>query len=406
MIGEPVSGRRLGSRPLIALLAAFLTMTAMSIDMNLPAIPAIARGLDATLTASQLTVTLFFAGFAAGQLVWGPMSDRFGRRSGMLIGTALFVAASLGCALAPTIGWLLGLRVLQGFAAGAGSTLGRAIVRDLFTGPEMARVLSLVMTCFIMAPIIAPSIGALILGIAPWRAIFALLSLYGLLLLVLTVLFLDESLKVRNPDALQPVRLLRAFAAVFRNPASRAPAWTVVLVYSALDIYLATSPAVFMAGYGMTPGGFGLVFAGIAVFMAAGTLLNARLVRFMGLRPIMLRALVVGVGVTALTLLAAQAHWGGWWPLVPGLGCFFVTFGMVAANGTTLSLEPHSAHAGAAVAALGFGQTIVPAIAASIAAAAFDGTPRPMLIGMLAAALSSLAVLGLRSTRPALAPTR
>ena len=394
------------SAALIALLAAFFTVTAMSIDMNLPAVPAIAADLGASLTASQLTVTLFFAGFAAGQLVWGPLSDRFGRRPGMLIGSALYVLATLGCTAAPSIEWLLGLRIAQGFAAGAGSTLGRAVVRDLFTGPEMARVLSLVMTCFIIAPIVAPSIGALILSVAPWRAIFALLSLYGLVLLVLAALFLEESLQRRNLDALRPQRLVRAFAAVFRDPASRAPAWAVVLSYCTLYIYLACSPAVFMAGYGLTAGGFGLVFAAIAVFMAAGTMLNARLVRRLDLRLVMRRALAAAVGTAGLTLLAAHAGWGGLWSLIPGLGLFFITFGMVVANGTTLSLEPHSAHAGAAAAALGFGQTIVPAVVASLVAAAFDGTSRPMLFAMLVASLLSLAVLSWRAARPTVAASR
>jgi MFS transporter, DHA1 family, multidrug resistance protein len=141
-----------GSRAFIALIAAMMTMTAMTIDINLPAIPVTAEALGTSLTTTQLTVTIFFGGFAVGQLVWGPLSDRIGRKPGVLIGTAVYVAASVGCALAPSIETLLALRTVQGFGAGAGSVLGRAIIRDLFEGPQMARILSLALAALSPPP--------------------------------------------------------------------------------------------------------------------------------------------------------------------------------------------------------------------------------------------------------------
>ena len=188
-----------GSGAFIALIAAMMTMTAMTIDINLPAIPATAADLGASLTTSQLTVTIFFGGFALGQLVWGPLSDRIGRKPGVLVGTVIYVVATVGCALAPDMTTLLLLRAVQGFGAGAGSVLGRAIIRDLFDGPQMARMLSLALAAFITAPIVAPTIGALILSFASWRWIYGFLAIYGVVMLALAALFLEESLKIRNP---------------------------------------------------------------------------------------------------------------------------------------------------------------------------------------------------------------
>jgi MFS transporter, DHA1 family, multidrug resistance protein len=168
---------RPGSGAFIALIAALMAMTAMTIDINLPAIPVTAEALGASLTTTQLTVTIFFGGFAVGQLVWGPLSDRIGRKPGVLVGTAVYVVATVGCALAPSIEALLALRAVQGFGAGAGSVLSRAIIRDLFEGPQMARILSLALAAFITAPIVAPSIGAVILGFASWRWIFGFLAI-------------------------------------------------------------------------------------------------------------------------------------------------------------------------------------------------------------------------------------
>ena len=196
-----------GSGAFIALIAAMMTMTAMTIDINLPAIPATAADLGASLTTSQLTVTIFFAGFAIGQLVWGPLSDRIGRKPGVLVGTVIYVVATVGCALAPEMDIPCCLRAVQGFGAGAGSVLGRAIIRDLFDGPQMARMLSLALAAFITAPIVAPTIGAAILSFASWRWIYGFLAIYGLVMLALAALFLEESLKIRNPDALGPAQL-------------------------------------------------------------------------------------------------------------------------------------------------------------------------------------------------------
>lgn len=383
-----------GSGAFIALIAALMTLTAMSIDINLPAIPETARALDAGLTTAQLTVTLFFAGFAVGQLVWGVLSDRTGRKPAMLAGFVLYEIATVGCALAPSIEALLALRVIQGFAAGAAAVLGRVVIRDLFEGPQMARILSLALAAFITAPIVAPSIGAVILSFAGWRWIFGFLALYGAVLMALAALFLEESLKEPGRTGQGPGRLLAAFVAVFRDPRSRRWAVVTTLIFGTLTIYLTNASAVLMDGYGLDATAFGIAFAAVAVCSSAGNLLNSRLVRHLDLRRVTRSALVAALASALLALLLAWAGWGGVEALVGALGLFFVAFGLVAANATTLALQPHGAIAGSASAALGFAQTVVPAAAGSVVAALYDGTARPMLVATILLVLGCLLAAG------------
>jgi MFS transporter, DHA1 family, multidrug resistance protein len=308
------------------------------------------------------------------------------------VGLGLYELATLGCALAGDIASLLSLRVIQGFGAGAGSVLARAVIRDRFEGAQMARMLSLALAAFVTAPIVAPSIGALILSVASWRWIFGFLAIYGGVLLLAAALFLEESLKTRRPEALQPARLAAAFAAVFRDRDSRT--WSIVgtLTFTTLTVYLTCSSAVLMEGYGLSPTAFGAAFAVVAIFSSAGNVLNSRLVRHASLAGTIRGALLAAIVLLLLTTGAAASGLGGLWALILGLALFFVTFGLVVANTTTLALQPHGAIAGSASAALGFAQTVVPAAIASLVAALYDGTALPMVAAMLCVAALAWAV--------------
>ncbi len=402
---RPGASRRISpdSGFFVALLAALMTMTAMSIDISLPAVPATAASLGASLAVAQLIVPAFFLGFAIGQTLWGPTSDRFGRRPVLLLGIALYVVATLGCALSPTMELLLALRVVQGIGAGAGSILSRTIIRDLFQGAEMARVMSLTLAAFITAPIVAPTVGALILTVAPWRGIFVFLAIYGVALLVLTWVYLEESLARRSPDALSLARLAGGYRAMLGNPDSRAYAIAVMFVFATLTTYLTNAPSVFMQTYKVSPSLFGLMFAIVAACSAAGNLINARIVRRLPLARVMGVGLMGAVASMALNLVVAIVGRGGAWALVPGFAGFFFFFGFIAANGTTLALMPHRENVGAAISALGVTQTIVPAVIAASIAALYDGTAHPATIGMLLLMVASAAVFFLHG-RPGRAP--
>ncbi len=387
----------------ILLMAGLMTMSAMTIDINLPAIPATAADLGAPTAQIGLTVTIFFVGFALGQAVYGPVSDRFGRRPVLIVGIVLFVVASLACAAAPDAATLLAMRLFQGLGAGAGPILGRAIIRDLFHGPQMARVMSYAMAAFITAPILAPSIGAVILQVASWRWIFLFLAGYGVVLLIVAAGLVRETLAHPDPHALRPGRIASAWRLVLRDPDSRLFGAIATLALSGLVIYLANASAVFMTTFGLTPGQFGATFAAIALCAAIGNLVNARLVRRLPLA----RLIGLGVAVGAAALATSLALWwsgsSGPWAIVPGFAGFFLAFGLIVSNSTTLALAPHGSIVGAATSVLGVIQSVVPATLGSVVAAGYDGTPVPALAAMFAVTLGAgvLAASRRRTTQDA-----
>jgi MFS transporter, DHA1 family, multidrug resistance protein len=379
-----------GSATFVILIAAILTMSAMTIDINLPAIPATAAAFATSETKAQLSVAVFFLGFAVGQAFFGPLSDRFGRKPVLVSGILGYLAATAACALAPSIDSLLAARLAQGLAAASGPILGRAIVRDRFEGPEMARVMSFALAAFITAPLIAPSIGAVILGFASWRWIFWFLALYGAVLLVLVLLFLDESLEHPDPRSLAPGRIVAAYRAVLGEPVSRRYGLAVILSIAMLLSYLVSAAPIFMTGYGLSAAAFGIVFALIAVCSALGSLVNTRLVRRLPLETITRGALfgaalamVGGLVLVALDLAMPFA-------LILPFGAFFFAFNMIVANATALAMRPHGAIAGAAASVLGVLQSLIPAGIAMVVAWLHDGTPRPAMLVMLGLALLAL----------------
>ncbi len=396
----PAQGPLPGSAAFVVLIAAVLTMSAMTIDINLPAIPATAAAFATSPTKAQLSVSLFFVGFALGQAGFGPLADRFGRRPVLLAGIVGYLAATIACAVAPTIDSLLAARLVQGLAAASGPILGRAIIRDRFDGAEMARVMSLVLAAFITAPLIAPSIGALILTLGSWRWIFWFLALYGAVLLTLVLVYLEESLPRPDPEALDPRRLIGAYRSVLGEPVSRRFGALVVIGLAMLLVYLVSASPIFMVTYGLSPTAFGLVFALIAVCSALGSLVNTRLVHRFALEAITLASFAAAAAAMAGGLLLVAVDLAMPWSLIPPFGAFFFCFNIIVANATTLAMRPHKEIAGAAASVLGVLQSLIPAGIATVVAILGDGTPRPAMVAMLA-----LALIGVWLARQAVAQT-
>lgn len=376
----------------LLLISGIMTVSAMTTDINLPALPEIARRLEAPIERAQLTVTLFFAGFAFGQLFVGPLSDRFGRRPVLLWGLFAYTFVSLACALADDMETLLALRTLQGVVAAAGPVLARAVVRDLFTGSRMARTLSLATAAFILAPIVAPSLGALLLLLGSFRFVFLFLALYGLVLWLASLRLLGETLSTPDRGALRPARLLASWTAVFAHPRSRIYGTIAVLNFVVLLVYLTNAPVVFMQGFGLSPGGFGLVFAVIAMASAAGSLVNARLLRHFALERLIALATVTGAGFCILgvaLLLAGGARLGN---LIAVFAGAFFSFSSLMSNATAAAMQPHGQMAGAVSSVLGALQTVIPAAVASFTALLFDGSALSTLLTMALAFAAALAL--------------
>ncbi len=383
----------------ILLLAGLMSMPAMSIDINLPAVPATAAALGASLTTAQWTVPSFFLGFAIGQAFYGSFSDRYGRKPMLILGICLYLLGTLGCALAPSIEMLLAMRVLQGIGGGAGPVLGRAIVRDLFEGPAMARIMSFTMAVFILAPIIAPSIGALILEFAPWQAIFVFLGIYGLIVLAAAQFLLAESLREPDPQATGAARMIGAYRIVLTTRDSLLFGGIALFALSGLVTYLSTSPAIFMDAFALSARQYGFVFAAIACCVSVGSLLNTRLIARWPLETVIRSAALLGLASTMLGLVLTLAGVLGVITVMPFFAGFFFAFSLIVPNAMSLAMKPFRRMAGAASAAIGVIQAVIPALIGALTALAYNSTATPTFLAMALLCLGCILLLMVHDRR-------
>jgi DHA1 family bicyclomycin/chloramphenicol resistance-like MFS transporter len=391
------------SRAFIVLLGSLTGMTALSIDMSLPALPGLTTVLHLTADRAQLTLSLFLVGFALGQLIVGPASDRFGRRPVLLVGLLAFAFAGFGCALSPGIDALIACRFLQGMAASVGPVLGRAAVRDHFSAARAAQLLSSLIVVLAVAPLVAPILGGQLLHYGSWRSIFWTLGGAGLLLFVLVLVFFGESLRARDPRALEPRRLAHHVGAFLGNRASLVHALVIFCVFGAQFSYISGSPFVIIEVFGVAPERYGLFFGATALFLILGAGLNGRLVaRLAPAR--LLRGGLATLMIAGIVLALAAVAGGGLAALLPPLLVFFAGLGFVTPNATAAALEPMPEMAGVASALLGVFQMVGGAAAGWAVSALYDRSARPMAFSV--ASLGTLAfvvhtVLRPRPTRPA-----
>ena len=385
---------------LLVLLAALVALGPLSIDMYLPAMPVMKDVFNTHISQVQLTMSSYLAGFAIFHLVCGPLSDRFGRKPILLGGTALFVAASIGCAQSSSIGELLLFRFIQGVGACVGPTLARATVRDLFGPVRAARALSLIAMLMALAPAVAPLLGGLALLVFPWSSIFFFLAAYGLLMMALIHLLLVESLPERQ--SLHPIAIARNFATLSRDRDYMAAVLTSCLVYAGMMTYVASSSFVFIDMYGVPREYFGLVFLTAVLGYMAGSAMSARLSSHYGSEQVLLTGVFVALGASLLALPA-------WW-LLPGkvlalalpMGLYIVALGLVMPHAMTLALRGYPQMAGTASSLLGFIQMSFAATVTAIVGTLLQDTPTPMVLSILTGAFFSVPLgLYLYRQRPA-----
>ncbi|HYD53125.1 MAG TPA: multidrug effflux MFS transporter [Gemmatimonadaceae bacterium] len=376
------------------LLGALVTLASFATDMGLPVLDGTAASLGVSPARAALTLSVFMAGFAAGPLVCGPLSDRFGRRPLLLAGCAAFALFGLLGTVAGSLTTLLVGRTLMGMGAGTVSVLVVATVRDLYSGREARTRQSYVNMAGGVAPIIAPTLGVSIAALGGWRAIYAALTIGGIGLLVLAWLFLRETAPLSRVRALTPRRILGDYGRVLRQPLSVGNALVVALSFGCLFAYVSGSSLVLIGVVGVSARTYGAIFAATASGLVAGALLNARLTRQGVPHTRLLRTALVVAAVAALLLLAlALLDALPLRVLVPLLVLGNVAHGVMRPNAVQGALEPSPEIVGVASALLSGLQMLVGASASAIAASLFDGRSALAMTGtMSVCAVGALAV--------------
>lgn len=375
----------------IILLGALSALGAISIDLYLPSLPSIGRVLGADAAQVQYTMSAFFVGMAVGQIVLGPLSDRFGRRPVILAGIMVFVAASLGCAVAPTIGWLVTGRFVQAIGACAGQVVARAVVRDRYDHQESARIFSLMALVLGVAPMIAPTVGAWLATFVSWRAIFVVLAVIGTVIGAVVALRLEESRSAATALQARHESVVGSFAALLHHSRLVGYLLAGALNGATVFIYVASAPDLLITQFGFTPPQFAFAFAIMAVGVIGSSQVNRGLLGRYAADTILAVSSLGGVVAGLLLLAAALTGVGGYWSILVLLFVCLASYGVNASNCTAGALGVDPLRAGATSALIGAASFGVGAIGASVVGVLHDGTPLP-LAGVLAVALGSSAV--------------
>ncbi|MDO8213173.1 multidrug effflux MFS transporter [Conexibacter sp. CPCC 206217] len=393
------AARRSVGRPgrLVVVLGALTAFGPLTMDLYLPGLPDLAEDLGTGVADVQVTVTACVLGLAFGQVLAGPIGDTFGRRRPLLIGLALFTLASVGCALASSIGMLNALRVVQGLAGATGITLARAMVRDSFEGAEVARMYSSLAAVVSVAPIVAPLVGALLLAVGNWRFLFLFLAVVGAVLLIVSAAWTAETLPRARRRSGHPADILRTYRDLLRDRGYLS--YTVPLAMSAVLMFgfLTASSFVYQDVYGVSPQVYGLLFGVNGCVLMASNIVNKRLVGRVPQRRLLEVGLVWIAGGGSVLAIAGIAGAGAM-VVIPLVSVACCGLGMVNPNATALALTEQKERAGSAAGLMGLLQFAAGAIVPPVLGAI--GTSPATMGGVMATggvlALASFAVLSIR----------
>ncbi len=376
------------SRGLLALLAALVALGPLSVDMYLPAMPAMKADFGTDIAQMHLTLSSYLTGFASFHLLCGPLADRFGRRPVLLSGTALFVLACIGCSLSDSVEEILVYRFVQGVGACVGPTLARTVVRDVFGPVRAARALSIIAMLMALAPAVAPLLGGVALLVMPWPSIFLFLAAYGAVMIYLIQRFLGETLPQRQ--GLHPLIIARNYTALLRDGNFIAAIGAGGLCYAGLMIYLASSSFVFIDMYGVPSQYYGLIFLTSVVGYMAGSALSARLSSRLDSEQVLGTGGLLALGACLMTLacwaLAPQQLMSLVFPMV----FYSCALGLVLPHSMTIALRHYPHVAGTASSLLGFVQMTLSSVATALVGLALRDSPAPMIWSMVLMSALSL----------------
>ncbi len=374
---------------LLILLGALSGLTPLSVDMYLPAIPTIAQDLQVSIETVQLTVSTFLAGFALGQLFYGPLADSLGRKPVMLFGLGVFVLASIGCVLANSLPLLLACRLLQALGGAAGSVVVNALLRDLFRDDEFVRAMTLVILTMTLAPLVAPLLGGALLHIG-WRAIFVLLVVLGSLVWGVVAWRLPETLRPELRQPLRPASVLANYGHVLRHRRAMGSLLASTFASAGLFAFISGSPYVYITYFGVSAQHYGLLFGMNVLLLMLMNWINGRVVKRIGLLRMLRCGLGLGTVAGLVLLCTALTGWGGLWGVVAPVVCYIGLMGLIGANSTSHALGFFPANAGTASALAGtlrFGGGALAGVLVNLLPAV---SPVPMAATMAAAMILAL----------------
>ncbi|MCZ2495601.1 Bcr/CflA family efflux MFS transporter [Xylophilus sp. Kf1] len=363
-----------------------------AIDMYLPALPSIGQSLGASPLAVQMSLMAFFISLGVGQLVYGPVSDMYGRKLPLYVGLTLFAIGSVGCALAPDIRTLVALRFVQGLGACAGMVVPRAIVRDLHTGHEAARLMSLLMLVFSVSPILAPLAGSVVIEFFGWRGVFWAVLVASLLGLVLLATSLPETRPPAERLGSSMRGALAAYGQLLRDRHFLGLVFIGAFGMSSFFAYLAHSSFVLIDHYGLTPRQYSLAFSLNAASFIGVSQFTGKLSGRFGLKKLVVGA-VTGFAVVMVLLAASSVAGVSSLPVMVAM--LFVGYGflgLIVPTTAVLALEEHGAIAGTASALMGTLQFVTGALVVAVSGLFLDGTARPMLVAIAACAVAAYAM--------------
>ena len=377
----------------------------LSIDMYLPALPDVAGSLGTSVSAVQMTLTVFFISFGVSQLVYGPVADQVGRKPPLYFGLGVFIIGSVGCALAPSIEVLTAARFVQGLGAAVVMVIPRAIIRDLHTGVEATRLMALIMLVISVSPMLAPLAGSGVILLAGWRAIFFLLCVAALCSLLLTGFMLPETLKPENRIVFNTRSFLRGTGILLRDAEFMGLTFIGGFGMASFFVFIASASFVYTGQFGLTPTGFSLAFA----FNALGFFSASQAAASLGARIGMARMVSLAVaGFCVFTLMLFGLTLAGFGSLFVIVGFLFLgnaCLGLVIPTTMVMALDPHGDMAGLASSLGGTLQMVTGGVMIAIVSPFFDGTALPMitaiaLCGICALVLSRLTVARAEAHQP------
>lgn len=380
---------RPSSLSLILLSGGLIAFGPLSTDMYVPALPSMSAYFGTSPSVVNLTLSLYLVGFAIGQLVYGPVSDRFGRRPALLVGLSVYFVSTCAVMLSPTIETLIVARFFQALGACSGQVIGRAIIRDLHDREGSTRMLAYATVVMGLTSAVSPTMGGFISVWLSWRLIFVLLAVYGLVIGVLVWRRLPEPIARLNPHAIQPLKTMRNFGFLLRDRAFAGYLTSLCFMFAGMFSFIAGGSFVFQEVLGLKPQEFGLVFTAMAATFIVGSLITGRVSR--RIDPHRIYGLAISGAALGAVLVAIIAASGPGGAVVLVLPWMLVTFcmGFVMPLGYAAALAPHPQLAGTASALLGASQSAASAFAGYLAGKTFDGTALPM--GLLIGTFTTLA---------------